>query len=379
MPKLESARSRALSSPISSSSRNKLALRIRWTINVAIGIAVTACGSDEGNPSSGTGGTVGSGGFVSTGGTTSPGTGGTKAATGGTVATGGTTGGTTPTGGTVSTGGTVGQTGGASAGGAGGDGPRAPTGGTSASGGTSPSGGTSGSGGKSPSGGAGGTAGASGGAATGGTGGAAGGASGTCQKGTTKGSEVLFIGESFVQASTIPEETAKLAQAAGSLKSGEQYVDKSVSGTWIGNGASNSIPNQYKGASSGVRFVIMNGGGNDCWQGGKDTDRTNALNAAKSLFQEMAKNNVEKVVYHFYPDPIGNQFMSLTACLNLLRPDMKALCEAQTAPKCYWVDLRETWNGHPEYTSDGIHVAGPGNAPTAAAIYKSMSANCVAP
>jgi hypothetical protein len=93
----------------------------------------------------------------------------------------------------------------------------------------------------------------------------------------------------------------------------------------------------------------------------------------------MAAGGVKKVVYFFYPDPIGSQFANLTACLNLLRPAMKALCDKQTAPQCYWVDLRETWNGHPEYTSDGIHVAGPGNAPTAAAIFDAMVDHCVAP
>jgi hypothetical protein len=170
-----------------------------------------------------------------------------------------------------------------------------------------------------------------------------------------------------------------LARAAGSLEANDSYVDKSVAGTWIGNGASNSIPNQYNDNSSGVRFVLMNGGGNDCWMGGQESHRTAALNAATELFQDMGQNGVEKVVYFFYPDPIGASFNNLKACLDLLRPEMKALCDEQVSPKCYWVDLRETWEGHPEYTSDGIHVDGPGNAPTAAAIFESMQANCVAP
>jgi hypothetical protein len=94
----------------------------------------------------------------------------------------------------------------------------------------------------------------------------------------------------------------------------------------------------------------------------------------------MDTNGVEKVVYHFYPDPIGAMHANLTACLDLLRPAMKAVCDAQTSPKCYWVDLRETWDGHNDYAlMDGIHVAGPGNVPTATAIWKSMEANCVAP
>jgi hypothetical protein len=193
------------------------------------------------------------------------------------------------------------------------------------------------------------------------------------------GKEVLFIGESFIAASSIPEETTKLARAAGSLAANDSYVDKSVSGTWIGNGASNSIPKQYSDNSSGVRFVLMNGGGNDCWQGGQESHRTAALNAAEALFQEMGQKGVEKVVYFFYPDPIGAMYNNLKACLDVLRPDMKELCDAQTSPKCYWVDLRETWKDHPEYTSDGIHVDSPGNAPTAAAIFEAMVENCVAP
>jgi hypothetical protein len=212
-----------------------------------------------------------------------------------------------------------------------------------------------------------------------GTGGSAGTGSGSCEKGTTMGNEVLFIGESFIAASTVPEETTKLARAAGMLSANDSYVDKSVSGTWLGNGASNSIPAQYRSNSNGVRFVIMNGGGNDCWQGGMETHRTAALNAATELWADMAENGVEKIVYHFYPDPIGSMYNSLKACLDLLRPEMKAKCDALTSPKCYWVDLRETWDGHPEYTRDGIHIDGPGNVPTATAIFEAMEANCVAP
>ena len=284
-------------------------------------------------------------------------------------------------------------TGGSSSGGDAGSGGAAGVGGSSSggqgSGGHAASGRSAHSGGNTSTGGcgptetcgAGGTLGSGGddGGASGGATGTGGDGSGTCQKGTTMGKEVLFIGESFIAASDIPEETTKLARAAGSLGASDSYVDKSVSGTWIGNGASNSIPAQYRSNSSGVRFVLMNGGGNDCWQGGQASDRTNALNAAEELFGDMAENGVEKIVYFFYPDPIGAQFNDLTACLDLLRPEMKALCDGQTAPECFWVDLRETWDGHSEYTSDGIHVAGPGNVPTATAIWNSMEENCVAP
>lgn len=309
-------------------------------MSIGIGIALTACGTDPGDLGDDL---VGSGGATGSGGSASPSSGGANSS--------------------------------------GGSGPSSGGSGTSTGGSGDGSGGLDSSSGGADDGSGGSVDTGSGGMSDAGSGGASGsgGGAGACVKGTTKGNEVLFIGESFVEASSIPEETTKLARTAGSLGASDSYVDKSVSGTWIGNGAGNSIPNQYKNNASGVRFVLMNGGGNDCWQGGKESDRTNALNAATQLFKDMDKNGVEKIVYFFYPDPIGSQFADLTACLNLLRPDMKALCDGLTSPECNWVDLRDTWQGHPEYTTDGIHVAGPGNAPTAGAIFASMEENCVAP
>ncbi|HEY3499397.1 MAG TPA: SGNH/GDSL hydrolase family protein, partial [Polyangiaceae bacterium] len=366
---------------------------------VTLGIVAAACSVEVEDPDPGSGGTGGSGGLVGTGGSTGgskwPTTGGTGGGSSGAAS-----GGTAPIAGTAGNGGSVSPTGGLGGGGAGGGGaggsagttPTSGSAGTGFAGGSAGTGPAGGSAGTAPMGGfgpMGGTAGMAGAAAGGGSGGATGGAggkgggagtgSGACERGTTMGNEVLFIGESFIAASSIPEETSKLAREAGSLGANDNYVDKSVSGTWIGNGASNSIPAQYRSNSNGVRFVLMNGGGNDCWQGGQESHRTAALNAARDLFQDMAENGVEKVVYFFYPDPIGSQFASLTACLDLLRPAMKEVCDGQTSPECYWVDLRETWEGHPEYTSDGIHVAGPGNVPTATAIFESMQENCVAP
>ena len=49
----------------------------------------------------------------------------------------------------------------------------------------------------------------------------------------------------------------------------------------------------------------MNGGGNDCLQANNPSQ---ALRGADTLFQTMATKGTEKVVYFFYPDPIGSQF-----------------------------------------------------------------------
>ncbi len=200
--------------------------------------------------------------------------------------------------------------------------------------------------------------------------------SGSCTIGATRGSEVAVIGDSFIAMSHgITREIERLARAAGSLGASDRYVDNSVSGTTLAN---NQIPGQYTRAvqSSGrIRYVLMDGGGNDCLI---NNNANAAYSAAQSLFQTMAQNNTEKVVYFFYPDPVGGNYASLKTCLDGLRPRMKALCDGLTAPKCYWLDLRPTWNGHPEYTSDGIHPTDQGSVVTGQAVWQAMKTNCVA-
>lgn len=349
-----------------------------------LSLGLVACGLDNqgggagGNTSQGGSG-GGSGGTVSSGGTGS----------GGTTSTGGTT--TSDTGGTVASGGTTrsggsDESGGTTATGAGGrTGPRG-TGGSTAStdtggeegegGSTGRAGTVGGTGGRQGTGGRSGSGGATTPAGTGGSQGTGGGTgTGDCVKGQTKGKEVAIIGESFIDMSTITQELEKNAVAAGSLAANEHYDDNAVSGTTLAN---DQIPSQYRKAVSDqgfIRYVFMDGGGNDCLI---NNNGDAALTAATSLFKTMADNKTEKVVYFFYPDPIGNNFANLKTCLDKLRPKMKDICDKLTAPKCYWIDLRETWNGHSEYTQDGIHPTQAGSKATADAIWKSAVANCVA-
>jgi hypothetical protein len=237
--------------------------------------------------------------------------------------------------------------------------------------------GTGGAGGSSSAGTAGsGNGGSSAGQAGGGgaSGSGAGGAA-ACTKGQTKGSEVAVIGESFIALSHgITQQIEKRAKENGSLAQNESYVDNSVSGTTLAN---DQIPSQYtKAASNGtIKYVLMDGGGNDCLI---NNDGDAALAAAESLFETMAEKKTEKVLYFFYPDPIGNQYASLKSCLDTLRPKMKALCDELTAPKCYWLDLRPVWNGHNEYTGDGIHPTAAGSTATGDAVWAAMVEHCVA-
>jgi hypothetical protein len=201
--------------------------------------------------------------------------------------------------------------------------------------------------------------------------------SNVCQVGTTRGRDVAVIGDSFIAMTHgITRQIESRAKAAGSLPQSEQYVDNSVSGSTLAG--SNQIPSQYTRAvqSSGtIKFVLMDGGGNDCLI---NNNADAAYSAAQSLFQTMAQNGTEKIVYFFYPEPVGSQYASLKTCLDGLRPRMKALCDGLTSPKCYWLDLRSLWNGHPEYTSDGIHPTDAGSRVTGDAVWDTMRANCVA-
>ena len=350
--------------------------------NFGLGACQTA-GTDNGGTgggnAAGTGGSPGSGGATGSGGETS---------TGGTPGSGGAvgSGGDTSTGGSSGSGGATGSGGEASTGGTSGSGGSTGTGGDSGSGGSG-SGGSTGSGGRGAGGmtatggmtgggGRGGMTGTGGGTGSGGTTGSGGASTGDCVKGQTKGKDVAVIGESFIALShQITQEIETQAKNAGSLPQGDKYVDNSVSGTTLAN---NQIPSQYTKAvqSSGtIKYVLMDGGGNDCLI---NNNGAAALTAATSLFQTMAQDKTEKVVYFFYPDPIGTNFSSLKSCLDALRPQMKALCDGLTAPKCYWLDLRPIWNGHNEYTSDGIHPTASGAKATGDAIWDVMKTNCVA-
>lgn len=326
-------------------------------------VGTSACSSDNsGTPGGTAGATTGAAGSKAAGG--SPGTGGsaTIPATGGSGGTASSSGGSAGSGGSVlAQGGTPG------------------VGGTLGAGGLAASGG-SGSAGKGGTGGTSATAGAGGkGTGMGGSTGTGGSSSGTCTKGQTKGNQVAVIGESFIAATHgITQQIEKQAKANGSLGQSEKYIDNSVSGTLLSGSDANAIPAQYKKAAQAgmIKYVLMDGGGNDCLQANNGDA---ALTAAQALFPNMAKDGVEKVVYFFYPDPLGS-FASgtLKTCLDALRPKMKALCDGLTAPKCYWMDLRTTWNGHSEYTQDGIHPTSAGSVATGDAIWEVMKTNCVA-
>lgn len=188
-----------------------------------------------------------------------------------------------------------------------------------------------------------------------------------------KGSEVLVIGDSFLALSRdIVKKLEQNAKNEGVLDSSDKFRDNSVSGTLLSGGMSPNIPTQYQnGVNAGaVKYVIMDGGGNDCLMGNVDS----AVAAARTLFGQMGKSGTVKVFYLFYPDPVGNLAGSLKPKLDTLRPQIQSIVTSSTAPKGYFLDLRPTFEGkYSSYIlSDGIHPTQAGSYAAADAIWAEM-------
>jgi lysophospholipase L1-like esterase len=221
------------------------------------------------------------------------------------------------------------------------------------------------------------------GAPVGGSGGAP-----ACEKGTTKGDDVLLIGDSFIALSRdITKDLIALARNAGALAADDSYRDKSVSGTQLSGGISPQIPVQYANGQkeAPAKVVIMDGGGNDMLNNTCSEPPTescqgiqNAVKAVEDLFAQMAMDGVETVVYFFYPENQKNA--TQRAKIDVLRSLLQPICYSSVSPKCYGVDLRPVFEGHfTEYVmSDGIHPTAAGSQASAEAIWSVMQENCIA-
>ncbi|MFL5306177.1 MAG: SGNH/GDSL hydrolase family protein [Polyangia bacterium] len=326
-------------------------------------VALATCGLEA--CSSSPGGNSGTGGV---------GSGGTAAGSGGSVATGGSvgSGGSTGTGGTVApgTGGSL-NTGGSSSGGTNG------TGGVSSTGGAAGSGAGGGSLGRGGIGGGRGvsTGGTSGGGNSGtGTGGTS---SGPCQKGQTKASDVVIMGESFyaIDPQYIQNRIQDDARKAGSLGASDKYRNVAVSGQNMNYIATTEWTAATQGGAS-PKWIIMDGGGIDCLTGGSTC--STCASTFKTLLGKMGAAGVQEVIYTRYPEP-GNppgSNASLKACLDSTMPGMQTACEGSTSPKCHWVDLRPVWvNGD---TTDGLHPTQSGGNHVGDLLWSEMVKECFA-
>ena len=223
------------------------------------------------------------------------------------------------------------------------------------------------------------------------------------------GSEVVMIGDSYFAlsettsppAGEITEHLQGLATAAGALATGDAYRHYYASGANMATTYTGSqippIPTQFASAVSAnadIRYVIMDGGGNDillentsCILAAATTPISDtckaavqdALTAATMLFQSMKTAGVEKVVYFFYPHLPTTRFPSVNIMIDYAYPLVQAVCQNAPIP-CEFVDTRPAFNGNDaSYIGpDDIHPTNAGSDAIAELIWGTMRQDCVA-
>jgi hypothetical protein len=269
------------------------------------------------------------------------------------------------------------------------------TGGLVATGGVTSSGGDTGSGGVPSTGGAAGAAGMIG------TGGAAPVRVPEC---ITKSSQVILMGDSYINwvSHTFP---ADLYAAAG-----QTFRSYAIGAYSMGSGGIGFIPTQFDTAVAedpDIKVIVLSGGGNDILvpdtaqfpQGGSCKNDPNAPNipdcqaivqkaidAALALMGRVIAQGVTDVVYFFYPHvPEGTLVGGLypNAILDYALPRVKAACDGAEAMtdgqlRCHFVDLVPVFAGHPEWFAPAdIHPNMAGSQVMAQAVWQKMTDVCV--
>ncbi|MBN2037276.1 MAG: SGNH/GDSL hydrolase family protein [Chitinispirillaceae bacterium] len=180
--------------------------------------------------------------------------------------------------------------------------------------------------------------------------------------GVIPNNQVLIIGDSYFDVGRSINITLSQHAVADGILAAGQFHQVAVSGTWLGPGGSSPrIPEQYANNKQGVKWVIMDGGGNDCLQhtcplpfAPSCQTFQDAVKALKDLYSQMATNGVKKVIFlsyhHFQGFPnLENQYL-------VLGPMLKEVVDKTTKPIVYWFDVVPLFLGKErQYTLDGVH------------------------
>jgi lysophospholipase L1-like esterase len=224
-----------------------------------------------------------------------------------------------------------------------------------------------------------------------------------------KGAELALVGDSwinYVLGQLLAPALQSRAQTDGALAAGDAYNDQAVGGTSLASGGLGLIPDQWPTAKAAamragtsVKFVVMDGGGNDvllgnqtCLDNGvmRDKDPScqktvmDATAAGAKLQMQMKADGVKQGLYFFYPHvPAGGWDV-----LDYSLPMAKATCESMNDANyhCTFVDTREAFQGAGNtgvamanlIGPDGIHPSAAGEAVLADLIWKTMKDNCMA-
>jgi hypothetical protein len=194
-----------------------------------------------------------------------------------------------------------------------------------------------------------------------------------CATGQVSASEVLWIGDSWVEIpGTQRTRVRDLAREAGAIGPNEDYVDRGVNGAVM-----TAIANQYTTQESltKVKVLIMDGGGFDLILGNGSSATIASVVAAfqQHLATVASDGTVQQIIYFLVPSELP-----ATPSVATLGPKLQLLCVQSKVP-CYFLDLGPIWMGHPEYTaSDGVLASDAGAVALADAIWAMMQQNCIA-
>jgi hypothetical protein len=191
---------------------------------------------------------------------------------------------------------------------------------------------------------------------------------GTCPKTITKPSELVFLGDSYlnwgenVGWDTVVPRLETHLQTEGSAAYSATPRRYDVPGANMAQ-----IVNQYAmahSADSNIDTIVMDGGGNDILLGDRScltsppttTTTTCAatidsvLGTAKTLLSQMQSDGVKHILYFFYPhvdtvdangNGIGVSGKYANDTLDYAAPKVEALCAS--IPNCVFVDTRPAW------------------------------------
>lgn len=199
-----------------------------------------------------------------------------------------------------------------------------------------------------------------------------------CQKGTTKASEVIYMGDSFITRSfgQIPQNIERLAREAGALGENETYRMFAVPGAPM----SSIVPQFDQALREGpVKVVIMDGAGIDVvilGSCGSESACQPIVKQMHDLWQHMGEEAVEWIVYLSYANLVGDDASNRRH--DILRAGVTEICNTSMKPKCVLHDQRPTWDDHPEYYADVLHATAEGSRVTGTGIWNLMVQNCIA-
>lgn len=186
--------------------------------------------------------------------------------------------------------------------------------------------------------------------------------------------QVLWIGDSWARKPV--SRVNEYAQTANLIGTNEGYRSLAADGASMAD-----IAQQYETGQSGtatVRILLMDGGTWDpVFAQINGLNVTEAINGALDDFRQFlgkvaSDGTVEHIVYILVP-PLPN-----IPGVDTMRQPLMDACSASTV-QCHFIDLKDAWQNHPEYTeSNGFQATAAGVDEIAASVWQTMQTECIA-